>query len=104
MKHPDRIAELVAAGLAEPDRVFSAPWEARAFAIALGLVERGLCDWEDFRARLIGEISAADRARAGRGPAGDDAYFEHFLRALERLCAEKRIIIPAELSQKLRES
>jgi nitrile hydratase accessory protein len=39
--------------------VFAAPWEARAFALAVALVERLELPWDDFRLRLIEEISRA---------------------------------------------
>ena len=71
--------------------VFSAPWEARAFAIALGLSQAGLFTWDEFRDRLIAEVGASDRIRARDGTSDHGEYYEHFLRALERLLAEKGI-------------
>jgi len=44
------------AGDGEP--VFAEPWEGRAFAMALELVERGGLTWDDFRLRLIAAITA----------------------------------------------
>ena len=33
--------------------VFDEPWQSRAFGLAVGLAERGVFDWEEFRTRLI---------------------------------------------------
>ena len=38
--------------------VFQAPWEARAFALAVAVVEQLDLPWDEFRQRLIIEISA----------------------------------------------
>jgi nitrile hydratase accessory protein len=58
--------------------VFSAPWEGRAFAMAVGLVDALDLDWEEFRARLIEAIDAAP----------ERPYYESWLAALERLAAD----------------
>ena len=86
----------------EGGEIFSAPWEARAFALALGLSEAGLFSWDEFRARLIDEVGASDRARERDGTANPGQYYQHFLRALERTIAEKRIARADEITRKLR--
>jgi nitrile hydratase accessory protein len=72
--------------------VFGEPWQATAFALAVHLSERGAIPWHEWSAALGREIGAA----AG-DPAQVDGYFEHWLRALERICAEKGMIDPAEI-------
>ncbi len=71
--------------------VFNEPWESRAFGMAVGLCERGFYDWDEFRERLIAEISAADRRGENSG------YYERFLRALERLLVEKHVCDAADI-------
>jgi len=72
--------------------VFEEPWQATAFALAVHLSERGAIPWPEWSAALGREIEA------GAGdPAQVDAYFEHWLRALERICAEKGMVDPAEI-------
>ena len=92
--------KLIESARLDPEHVFSAPWEARAFAIALKLSESGLFSWDEFRDHLIAEVGASDRIRARGGTSRIRArdgtsdhgeYYEHFLRALERLLAEKGI-------------
>jgi nitrile hydratase accessory protein len=83
--------------------VFSAPWEARAFAIALGLSEAGLFSWDEFRAHLIDEVGASDRIRERDGTNRQGEYYEHFVRALEAVVTEKGITSRADLAAKIAE-
>jgi nitrile hydratase accessory protein len=76
--------------------VFNAPWEARAFAMVLRLHERGLFTWTEWARALAGEIRAAE---APGDPAAGDAYYEHWLRALEALVARKGAASADELAR-----
>ena len=80
--------------------VFSAPWEARAFAIALGLSQTGLFTWDEFREHLIAEVGTTDRIRERDGTNRQGEYYEHFLRALETVVTEKGIATRSELITK----
>lgn len=74
--------------------VFRAPWEAQAFAMAVLLHERGLFTWTEWAAHLAEEIEAA----GARGEDDDGArYYHHWLAALEKLVADKRIVPADEL-------
>jgi nitrile hydratase accessory protein len=73
--------------------IFNEPWESRVFGMAVGLCERGFYDWDEFRERLIAEISSADAQHE------DSTYYERFIRVLQRLMVEKRICIDAEIDQ-----
>jgi nitrile hydratase accessory protein len=73
--------------------VFNEPWESRVFGMAVGLCERGFYDWDEFRERLITEISSADE------PGGTSTYYESFLKALERLMLDKCICRREELAR-----
>jgi nitrile hydratase accessory protein len=74
--------------------VFRAPWEAQAFAMAVMLHERGCFTWTEWAARLADEIAAA----RGRGESDDGRrYYHHWLAALEKLLADKRIVLADEL-------
>ena len=81
--------DLIEAARLDPDHVFSAPWEARAFAIALQLAESGYFTWDEFRDRLIAEVRASDKIRARDGTSDQGEYYDHFLHALEKLLDEK---------------
>jgi nitrile hydratase accessory protein len=66
--------------------VFTAPWEAQAFAMAVAVHERGLFTWPEWAAALAAEIT---RAQQAGDPDLGDTYYHHWLAALERLVAEK---------------
>lgn len=77
--------------------VFDEPWQSRAFGLAVGLAERGVFDWEEFRTRLISAV------RDGGGdPAASPAalYYRQWLAALEALLCEKHLIAAGELADR----
>jgi nitrile hydratase accessory protein len=82
------LAELIANSPGLPcgdEPVFSAPWEAQAFAMAVALNERGLFTWTEWAAALSAELK--------KPGAKDDAsdYYRHWLAALESLVAGKGV-------------
>jgi nitrile hydratase accessory protein len=77
---------------------FEEPWQAIAFALAVHLSERGAIPWSEWSAALGREIQAA----VG-DPAQVDGYFQHWLRALERICAEQGMVDPAEMRMRQEE-
>lgn len=98
-REPSAGVDLLAEGVASPPRsngelTFEAPWEARAFGLTLALVEAGVFEQEEFRARLIAEISAWEANHATGEPY---RYYERWLAALEALITEKGISDPAQL-------
>ena len=66
--------------------VFDAPWEGRAFGLAVVLNEKGAYAWDDFRTRLVEEVRT-----------GDPHYYENWVRALESLLAAHEIVAPDEV-------
>ena len=74
--------------------VFDAPWESRAFGLAVGLSQAGVFTWDEFRERLIAEI--AEWEAAGH-PAEEWSYYACWLHALEELLEERGIATDAEL-------
>ena len=73
--------------------VFAAPWEGRAFGLAVALSDERCYGWDDFRARLVDEI-----AREPEGP-----YYERWLAALERVLVEQGMLTDAEIEQRTAE-
>jgi nitrile hydratase accessory protein len=66
--------------------VFSEPWQAQAFALAVKLSAQGHFTWKEWAAALAEELQAA----AERGAPDDGShYYEHWLAALERLVTGK---------------
>jgi nitrile hydratase accessory protein len=75
--------------------IFRAPWEAQAFALAVLLHERGHFTWQEWATRLGAEIAGARE----RGERDDGSrYYHHWLAALERIVAEKGIVLDDELA------
>lgn len=91
-KAAEAVAPIPRCGTDEP--VFSAPWEAQAFAMTVALAEKGLFAWGEW-ARTLGQAIAEAKAR---GEADDGStYYVHWLTALERLMAAKGIATPGSL-------
>ena len=76
--------------------VFRQPWEARAFAMAVSLHAHGVFSWSEWAATLADEIT---RAQARGDPDAGDTYYQHWLAALERLVAEKRVTTSETLAR-----
>jgi len=74
--------------------VFTAPWEAQAFAMAVALHQRGLFTWPEWAAILAGEIK---RAGAAGDPDTGETYYHHWLAALERIVSMKGATDPTTL-------
>ncbi|WP_197673807.1 nitrile hydratase accessory protein [Stappia sp. ES.058] len=79
---------------ARDEPVFHAPWEARAFALAVSLHAKGLFTWSEWADTLAGTIK---QAQAGGDPDCGDSYYRHWLTALERLVTEREVTTRARL-------
>ncbi len=95
--------DLLSGTALENQETFSAPWEARAFAIALRLVETGVFTWDEFRRHLIDEIARAEKVRAHGWTDTGEGYYTHFMRALEASLTEKGIVSADALEARMRE-
>jgi nitrile hydratase accessory protein len=93
------------AGPAAPPRsngelVFSAPWESRAFGLAVALGEGGVLEWEDFRQELIAAISRWEAAH----PGGEGwSYYACWLEALEQVLEAEGLVAPDDLERRVRQ-
>ena len=92
MSQPDSNSERLAALPRLPrdqgGPVFSEPWEAQAFALAVKLSEEGYFTWKEWAAALAAELKAA----VDRGEPDDGSrYYQHWLAALERLVLAKKL-------------
>jgi len=69
--------------------VFNQPWEAKVFALAVRLSNAGCFTWPEWVEVFSQEIKAAQE----RGdPDQGDTYYQHWLNALERICAAKGLV------------
>jgi nitrile hydratase accessory protein len=97
----------VAPPMVNGELAFDAPWQGRVFGMARGLAERGVFEWDAFRARLIEQIASFDRALDRNTVVSGMStpnfhYYDHFLRALESLLVDRSIIAPGELRARVR--
>ena len=75
--------------------VFEAPWEGRAFGVAVSLKDRGFVEWDDFRDRLIGEVAGEE------GPEESPrTYYEQWLAALEALAIARGFVRKDEVDRR----
>ena len=81
----------------EEGPVFKEPWEAQAFAMTLRLYEGGHFTWPEWAACLAEEIEAAQQAG---DPDLGDTYYQHWLKALEKIVARKGLLSAEELSRR----
>jgi nitrile hydratase accessory protein len=88
--------------------VFDEPWEAKVFAMAVRLHERGLFTWPEWTDALGAEIATGNTATGsavtgsavtGSSPGAGSSYYGHWLRALEALLDRKGVASPDELAR-----
>jgi nitrile hydratase accessory protein len=72
--------------------VFQAPWEGRAFGIAVLLNEKGAYEWNAFRDRLVAEIAA-----------NEPDYYSSWLSALESLLVSRRVVSREQIQRRANE-
>jgi nitrile hydratase accessory protein len=75
--------------------VFEEPWEARAFAIAVALHERGVYTWPEWAAALGARIATSERL----GDVDGDRYYHNWLGALEDILIAKRLASAGETAR-----
>jgi nitrile hydratase accessory protein len=91
---PENFTALTSLPRDEGGPVFAQPWQAQAFALAVQLSAQGHFTGKEWAAALADELQAA----ADRGEPDDGSqYYRHWLAALERLVAEKRLSDPAAM-------
>ena len=89
-----RVAELDGLPRRNGELVFEAPWQGRAFGMAVALTKGGGgFEWEDFRSLLIAEIARAPRAE----------YYACWVSALERLLLQRSALTEEELTARTSE-
>jgi nitrile hydratase accessory protein len=84
---------------------FAAPWQSRAFGMAMALHQSGAIDWEEFREKLVERIAAAERATEGELARDDDGflYYERWMGALTELLIELGVLDAGELGARAAE-
>ncbi|MEM7538881.1 MAG: nitrile hydratase accessory protein [Chloroflexota bacterium] len=83
--------------------VFDAPWEARAFGLAVALNEQGLYEWTEFSHGLAHQIRETEQPP--QNVVSEDAadYYSHWLSSLEQLVLGKGLMSQNELEAWIKE-
>lgn len=84
-------AEAAGAPSANGELLFEEPWEGRVLSMAVHLSGCGAFAWDDFRARLIGEIAKLP----------EQPYYVQFLSALEDTLLEEDLLVKTEISERM---
>lgn len=87
---PDEVALMAGPGALPRDNgelVFAAPWQGRALALAVELIERLGLPWDEFRQRLITAV----------GEEPERPYYESWTSALESLVMDHGLATTATL-------
>jgi nitrile hydratase accessory protein len=72
--------------------VFTAPWEAKVFAMTVQAYESGVFSWPEWA-----ETLGAELAKDGGGSGGTLGYYDHWLNAFEILLARKGVAEAGQL-------
>ena len=101
MQQADRQVSAMAAQIALPrengELVFQAPWEARAFGLAVALNQQDLYKWREFSAELAATIAVADQ---NNDPAN---YYTRWVASLEELIIAKGLLSREQLDARTSE-
>jgi nitrile hydratase accessory protein len=82
----------------DADPKFAEPWEAKIFAIIVGLSRDGLFSWADWVECFSKEVAAASALEA---TGGDEVpYYEQWLNAAEKLLISKGVTTREQLFAK----
>lgn len=72
--------------------VFQAPWEGRAFGLAVVLSDKGRYSWDEFRERLVNEIAGQERS-----------YYENWIAALESVLLAHGVVTREDVDRRAAE-
>ena len=76
--------------------VFQAPWEARAFGLAVALNEKDLYEWREFSSQLASEIAAEQNN-------DPSSYYARWIASLEELLIARGLISREQLDARTAE-
>ncbi|SFH42578.1 nitrile hydratase accessory protein [Priestia megaterium] len=83
---------------------FHEPWQSRSFGMALALYDKKVyTTWDEFRIRLIKEISIWEKKNANHLDSSDWNYYEHWQEALNQLIVETKVLEKHEINTRTNE-
>jgi nitrile hydratase accessory protein len=75
----------------QSERLFDAPWQAQIFSLVVSLQEQGIIGLTEWNSVVSEALNGSC--------AGNDAYYEAWTRALEKLLIKKELLAPLQLTQ-----
>ena len=100
-RQTDRQISTMEAQIALPrengELIFQAPWQARAFGLAVALNQQDLYKWREFSAELAATIAAADQKNDPL------SYYTRWVASLEALIIAKGLLSREQLDAKTAE-
>jgi nitrile hydratase accessory protein len=90
----------------EETPTFAAPWQARAFALAVALTDERDAEsltWDEFQSRLVAAVDADPEGSDVDAEDPEAVYYRQWLTALERLLVERDVLDPGELLDRIGE-
>ncbi len=87
--------ESIAVPRSNGELLFTAPWEARAFGLAVALSDAGVYAWRDFSMGLAAVTAAAEQH------GGQTSYYERWLETLEQLALAQGLLTRDELEARM---
>ncbi|MCE2450334.1 MAG: nitrile hydratase accessory protein [Candidatus Latescibacteria bacterium] len=100
-RQADRQISTMEAQIALPrengELIFQAPWEARAFGLAVALNQQDLYKWREFSAELAVTIAAAEQNN------DPSSYYTRWVASLEELIIARGLISREQLDAKTAE-
>ena len=101
MQQTDRQISTMEAQIALPrengELIFQAPWEARAFGLAVALNQQDLYEWREFSAELAAIIATADQNN------DPSSYYTRWVASLEELIIAKGLLSREQLDARTAE-
>lgn len=81
------------------DTAFTAPWEIRAFAMAVAAYDARQFEWSEFQLSLIESIKYWEKNQ-GESEHASWSYYEHWLNALETRLSGSGLLSDADLDER----
>ena len=78
---------------------FNEPWQAQVFALAVSLSEAGLFSWQEWTDELSFTIL---KAKELGDPDLGSTYYQHWLKTLERILTNKKILDQTSIIQRIK--
>ena len=78
----------------EEGPVFSEPWQAQAFALAVSLCDEGYFSWSEWVEQFSNQVKLAQQSG---DPDLGDTYYNHWINTLEAIVSKKQLVAISDM-------